>query len=279
MRAIVLLTALLYAITAHSGPRSFEQQNVPDSTSGSGGGSAGRAVSGAPTRPPNIFVVPADPPRPPVLDRFLSSNARSDWGLLLRFLVVGALVVAAKLLFDRRQRFPIANKPTRATPIPTGPAPRPFSPAAAADPPAGGITRVAFAELSAVAAPDVVAGILTEVFAESAAALVLFRHGTFVVVDTLPEDAVEQAIAIIAAHGPVMPGGPLGDFGTWQIPRDQGVLVTGAHPRMFTFVSPKQLSDPPPAMLAIGLFGRTMRQRDSEEQEIVHVATFPPRAR
>jgi hypothetical protein len=143
-------------------------------------------------------------------------------------------------------------------------------------PSAGATTPASFAELFAVTSPEVVAGILTDVFVGSAAAFVLFRHGTLVVFDSLPEGVAQRALDIIAAEGPVIPGTPFGDFGTYELRPGQGILVTGHYPRMFTYVSPKQLPDPPPPMMAIGIYGRTMRHLDSEETEIVHVATLIP---
>ena len=68
----------------------------------------------------------------------------------------------------------------------------------------------------------------------------------------------------------------MGDFSVLPLNHGWGFLVTSHDPNLMTFIATAQLPSQTPAAMAVGLFGRSMRQRDSASREIVHVATKAP---
>jgi hypothetical protein len=100
---------------------------------------------------------------------------------------------------------------------------------------------------------------------------VLFRHGTCVVlVDPGPEaDLAAQAIAILREYGPVHVGTPAGDFGTITLDPGPGFVVYGHHDDVLTFVGENEVTEPDD--LKVGLYGRTKRDQDGRELDVVHV--------
>jgi hypothetical protein len=100
---------------------------------------------------------------------------------------------------------------------------------------------------------------------------VLFRHGTCVVlVDPGDEaDLAAQAIAILREYGPVHAGTPAGDFGTITLDPGPGFVVYGHHDDVLTFVGADEVIEPDD--LTVGLYGRTKRDQDGRELDVVHV--------
>ena len=105
---------------------------------------------------------------------------------------------------------------------------------------------------------------------------VVFRHGTCVVlVDPEPRaDLSAEAVAILREHGPVRAGSPAGDFGTITLDPGPGYVVYGNHQDVLTFVDPSEVSEPDD--LTIGLHGRSKRDRDARELEVIHVQDRRP---
>jgi hypothetical protein len=100
---------------------------------------------------------------------------------------------------------------------------------------------------------------------------VLFRHGTCVVFAAPAADAdlAADAVALLREYGPVVAGGPAGDFGTITLDPGPGYVVSGHHHDVLTFVSPEEVD--PHDDLTVGLYGRSKRDRDGRELDVVHV--------
>jgi hypothetical protein len=189
----------------------------------------------------------------------------------MRLILIGALVLAAKSVYGRLRQRSAARRHRNAA------AASGEHPVRAAENPAmqaamnQGERELSHQELFGVTSPEAVGALLHDVFAGAASALVIFRHGTFVLTDAALDDAAAQARATIAEDGPVVAGGPHGDFGTHQLTDGRGYLVTGHNERMFTYIAPHQLSSADPNLLSVGLYGRNMRHQDSQELAVVRV--------
>jgi hypothetical protein len=203
-----------------------------------------------------MTMQPTGPSQP---ELYPFDGSESQWRVLPR-LVVGAALMLAVLTLQHW----LKRRRSKADP----PKPEPSPPAAST------ATEMAFLELFNVAPVPAVVAILTEIFAGSAKALVLFRHGTIVVFDAMPEDPAQASREMLATHGPVVAGGPAGDFATHELTGSRGYLVSGASRTVFTYVSRLQLASGTPNMMGIGLYGRTNRHQDSRELDIVQVVTL-----
>ena len=82
---------------------------------------------------------------------------------------------------------------------------------------------------------------------------VLFRHGTCVMLLEQQKNIKEQAIKILHEHGSVMSGTPSGDY-----------------PGIMMYV-PDEEAGGKRSDFDIGMIGRSKRERDSIELEMVHV--------
>jgi len=100
---------------------------------------------------------------------------------------------------------------------------------------------------------------------------VLFENGTCVILMEPELDLRAQTIEIMQEWGPVHAGSAAGDFGTIKLDNAPGWVVTGHHPEMLTYVAPDELDNREPTELAVGLLGRSKRNRGSEELRIVHL--------
>ncbi|MFR9780589.1 hypothetical protein ACL02O_31640 [Micromonospora sp. MS34] len=100
---------------------------------------------------------------------------------------------------------------------------------------------------------------------------VVFRHGTCVVLpDPGPDtDLAAHAADILREYGPVHAGGPAGDFGTITLDPGPGWAVYGHHDDVLTYVGPDEVEHP--SDLLVGLHGRSKRDRDGHDLEVVHV--------
>ncbi|MFD8392980.1 hypothetical protein ACFV2N_28205 [Streptomyces sp. NPDC059680] len=103
---------------------------------------------------------------------------------------------------------------------------------------------------------------------------VLFEHGTCVVLEEPTGDLAAQATEILREFGPVRVGGPAGDFRVLELHNGEGWLVTGHHPDVVTFVPLDDSADP--SHLAVGILGRSRRDRDGTELHVVHVEDDRP---
>ncbi|MEU9987215.1 hypothetical protein AB0E10_10485 [Streptomyces sp. NPDC048045] len=105
---------------------------------------------------------------------------------------------------------------------------------------------------------------------------VLFEHGTCVVLEESEGALADRATEILREFGPVHVGGPAGDFRVLELKSDEGWLVTGHHPDVVTFVALEESEDP--SHLAVGIHGRSKRDRDGRELNVVHVEDARPPA-
>ncbi|MEV6051481.1 hypothetical protein [Streptomyces sp. NPDC052107] len=110
--------------------------------------------------------------------------------------------------------------------------------------------------------------------ADSGKTWVLFEHGTCVVLEQPTGDPAAQATEILREFGPVRVGGPAGDFRVLELNNGEGWLVTGHHPDVVTFVPLDDSADP--SHLAVGILGRSRRDRDGTELHVVHVEDDRP---
>jgi hypothetical protein len=133
-----------------------------------------------------------------------------------------------------------------------------------------------FRELLTVASAPDVASILTNIFAGTYEGYVLFKHGTVIGFKTCVDNLGAEACAILQENGPVLAGTPFGDFGVHELTLDRGFLVTSHHENLYTYVSAKQAPRPRAPHLAIGIYGREMRELDCRERVIIHIAKLNP---
>jgi len=104
---------------------------------------------------------------------------------------------------------------------------------------------------------------------------VLFRHGTvYVFSEAHPvrsdADLGNEAIAFVYRNGPVIAGGPSGDFRSIRLRDDLGWIVLYDEDGLFNLFP--GLRDPQPGQdLVIGLMGRKRRAMDAAGLEVVHV--------
>ena len=98
---------------------------------------------------------------------------------------------------------------------------------------------------------------------------VLFEHGTCVRLAQPEADVFLQARKLLREWGPVYPGSAFADFDVMRAAEVPGWLVTCHHPDIITFVADFDLALSPgqngeSADLAIGLLGRSLRDRDAK---------------
>lgn len=100
---------------------------------------------------------------------------------------------------------------------------------------------------------------------------VLFKNGTCVILVEPEADLVAQAIALMKAWGPVRAGSSAGDFSVIALANAPGWVVTCHHKDILTYVDPDEVESRETSDLVIGLLGRSKRDRDAEDLEILHV--------
>lgn len=100
---------------------------------------------------------------------------------------------------------------------------------------------------------------------------VVFRNGTCVILmegATSREDAATKATQIISEYGPVCAGTPAGDFNIMENSAAEGIIVTGWHNDVLNFVDKEEGGD---NMLGKALFGRSKRDQDGRNPEVLHI--------
>lgn len=102
---------------------------------------------------------------------------------------------------------------------------------------------------------------------------VLFEHGTCVVLEHPTAEPAEQAVGILRQFGPVHVATSAGDFRVLELGSGEGWLVTSHHPDVVTFVPRDDPEDP--SHLAVGILGRSRRDRDGTELRVVHIEATP----
>ncbi|WP_217192959.1 hypothetical protein [Bernardetia litoralis] len=71
--------------------------------------------------------------------------------------------------------------------------------------------------------------------------------------------------------GPVHAGGPAGDFNVISLNKTKGWVVSGHGYGMYTYVNPSELETNSPDDLTIGVFGRSKRNNDGQNPNIIYV--------
>ncbi len=66
------------------------------------------------------------------------------------------------------------------------------------------------------------------------------------------------------------------DFSVTHLSEYPGWIVTCHHPAVLTYVHPSEVEDSDPLDHIVGLIGRSRRQQDSEDLEVVHVEGTRP---
>ncbi|MGE8552578.1 MAG: hypothetical protein ACN6OB_01430 [Chryseobacterium jejuense] len=104
---------------------------------------------------------------------------------------------------------------------------------------------------------------------------ILFKNDTYIIFDDISvvENVQDEAIKLMEEFGPVFAGGPAGDFNIIHLNSTEGWLVSGHGYGMYTYVHPSELDNETPNDLEIGLYGRSKRNLDGENPEIVHINT------
>ncbi|WNI37837.1 hypothetical protein [Chryseobacterium sp. SG20098] len=102
---------------------------------------------------------------------------------------------------------------------------------------------------------------------------VLFENGTYIIFDDISiiGDVKEKALQLMKEFGPVYAGGPAGDFNVIHLNLTEGWLVSGHGYGMYTYVHPSELDSESPNDLEIGLYGRSKRDSDGQNPEIIHI--------
>ena len=83
-------------------------------------------------------------------------------------------------------------------------------------------------------------------------------------------DLATQAISLVKEFGSVHAGSPSGDFSVIELDLEDGWVVTSHHPDVLTYVSPGDI-DGEPQELAVGFLGRSKRDQDATELQILHI--------
>jgi len=102
---------------------------------------------------------------------------------------------------------------------------------------------------------------------------VLFEHGTYIIFDdiTTISDIRVEAVKQMKEYGPVHVGGPAGDFEVIPLSQTEGWVVAGHGYGMYTYVSPTELNSSSPSDITVGLYGRSKRNNDGENPNIIYV--------
>lgn len=99
---------------------------------------------------------------------------------------------------------------------------------------------------------------------------VLFENGTYV--SGLDE---EDAVQLLRENGRLRPGTPSGDFNVVELKDDMGWVVGGSHKDINTFVACNEMAAGSRGV-KIGLHGRTKRDRDARELQVIYVQKPSP---
>ena len=111
--------------------------------------------------------------------------------------------------------------------------------------------------------------IYNKIIIDSSISWVLFKHGTCVMLTKPGKDIRAQAINILKKHGSVMPGTPSGDFEVTKIPDLNGWVIIGDSPGIIMYVPMEEIGNNK-SDFEIGMIGRTKRDLDGNELEVVH---------
>jgi hypothetical protein len=134
-------------------------------------------------------------------------------------------------------------------------------------------------ELKTAAAPTMnpLVEVWRSLIAEPEKSWVLFKHGTCVMLPQPAADLRAQASELMEEWGRVFPGTSAGDFSVSELVAAPGWVVTSHHKDILTYVSREEVGDGASEVF-IGLLGRSRRDQDAQELEVIHVEDRrPPR--
>ncbi|EJL71879.1 hypothetical protein [Chryseobacterium populi] len=102
---------------------------------------------------------------------------------------------------------------------------------------------------------------------------VLFKNGTYIIFDNVDtiKAVNDEAIKQMKEFGPVFAGGPAGDFNTIHLTKTDGWIVSGHGYGMYTYVNPSEIENKTPNDIEIGIFGRSKRDLDGKNPEILYI--------
>lgn len=101
--------------------------------------------------------------------------------------------------------------------------------------------------------------------------IVCFSNGTCVIFIEEQEDLEFSAIKLLREWGPVHVGFAAGDFSTISLEDYPGWAVTCHHNDILTYVDPSEGDFDADDDLTIGLYGRSKRDIDAAELNVVHI--------
>jgi hypothetical protein len=100
---------------------------------------------------------------------------------------------------------------------------------------------------------------------------VLFSNGTYIILEDTVQNKQQVALNLMKEYGPVYTGSPAGDFSIISLNQTEGWIVTSHYYGMYTYVHPSEINSEKPSDIDIGLFGRSKREKDAMELEIIHI--------
>lgn len=101
---------------------------------------------------------------------------------------------------------------------------------------------------------------------------ILFENGTCVILAEPEGDPASQAIELMKEWGPVQVATPSADFSVIHLVSVPGWLVTCHHRDILTYVNPDEINRTEPNEVLVGLTGRSKRDQDAQELEILFIA-------
>jgi hypothetical protein len=119
--------------------------------------------------------------------------------------------------------------------------------------------------------PDYVAAWRKILIGGASKSWVLFRNGTAVILISPVDDLRAQAVNLMKEWGPVHAGCPAGDFSTVKVTDYPGWVVTCHHNDILTYVDPSEVVNGSSTDITIGLRGRSKRDVDAKELNVIHV--------
>ena len=99
---------------------------------------------------------------------------------------------------------------------------------------------------------------------------VLFENDTCMILLEPEENFAARAVELMNQWGPVHAGSSAGDFSTITVDDGLGWVVTSHHNEILTLVAAEE-SAGEPSDVAMGLLGRSKRDQDGRELNVIHV--------
>ena len=104
---------------------------------------------------------------------------------------------------------------------------------------------------------------------------ICFKNGTYIIFEneSKKEDIKKEGFAKMKKFGPVYAGGAGGDFGVISLTMTEGWVVSGYGYGIYTYVHPSELEIENPQDYEIGLLGRSKRDLDGINPEIICISS------